>query len=78
MGGILNDKERVYLKAVIDPFRERVEAIYKGNIYFENSTEEYIGICFKNEETILPHFKKGIMYKGMEINKEYSLENLNL
>lgn len=78
MGGILNDKERAYLKAVIEPFRERVEVIYKGNVYFENSTEEYIGICFKNEETILPHFKKGTMYKDMEINKEYSLEDLNL
>lgn len=78
MGEILNDKERAYLRAVIEPFRERVEAIYKGNIYLENSAEEYIGICIKEQETMLPYFEKGTMYKGMELDKEYTLEGLGL
>lgn len=40
--------------------------------------EEYIGICIKEQETMLPYFEKGTMYKGMELDKEYTLEDLGL
>lgn len=75
---ILDEAEKRYLSNVIKPFRERVESIYKGNIYLEDSAEEYIGICIQDQETILPHFEKGTMYKGMELDKEYSLKDLGL
>ena len=33
---------------------------------------------YKNDNTLLPCFKKGTMYKNMVINKEYTLEELGL
>lgn len=72
---ILDDKEREYLSNVIRPFRDKVEYIIK----FDLLPEEYISICLPEHETIdLPCFKRGTMYKGMEIEKEYTLEELGL
>ena len=43
---------------------------------------EFLVIKVKTEvrlnTTTLPYFKKGTMYKGMEVDKEYSLEELGL
>lgn len=72
---ILDDKEREYLSNVIKPFRDKVEYIIK----FDLLPEEYISIWLpKHETTDLPCFKRGTMYKGMEIEKEYTLEELGL
>ena len=72
---ILDDKERKYLSNVIKPFRDKVEYIIK----FDLLPEEYISICLPKHERIdLPCFKRGTMYKGMEIEKEYTLEELGL
>jgi len=71
---ILNEKEKEYLRAVIRPFRNRVESFYK-NCFFD---EEQIWISMDNWVIKLPFFKKNTMYKGMEIDKEYSLEDLNI
>lgn len=73
---ILTDKEKAYLSAVIRPFRENTKYIEK-RFFVLNS--EYIMICFRNHETLsFPTFKTGKMYKGMERNKEYTLEELGL
>ena len=72
---ILNDKEREYLSNVIKPFRDKVEYIVKEIL--ENV--EYIEIDMKNDgDLFFPNFKKGTMYKGMEANKKYTLEELGL
>lgn len=71
---ILDDIEKEYLRAVIRPFRDRVKYIGKN---FSNGSE-YISINVNGEWVIFPYFKKGTMYKGMEINKKYSLEELGL
>lgn len=74
---ILTDKEKEYLRAVIKPFRDRVKYISKG----ENDTFEmfYIHINSGFNDTYLPFFKKDTLYyKGMELNKEYSIEDLEL
>ena len=72
---ILDDKEKEYLSNVIRPFRDKVEYIIK----FDLLPEEYISICLPEHETTdLPCFKRGTMYKGMEIDKEYTLEELGL
>ena len=75
---ILNETERKYLSAVIKPFRDSVVAIIKSQyddyyefIQIEVNQEMY-------EYVNLPNFKKGIMYKGMEIDKGYTLEELGL
>lgn len=72
---ILDEEEKEYLTNVIKPFRNKVEYIVK----FGCSPEEYISIWLPEYEKIdLPCFKKGIMYKGMEVNKRYTLKELGL
>ena len=73
---ILDETERKYLSGVIRPFRDDVEFICKNGT---NVDSEYINIgYYKNDNTLLPCFKKGTMYKGMKLNKEYTLDDLNL
>ena len=73
---ILDDIERRYLSNVIKPFRDRIEYIIKNSAY---SPIEWITIKYKDGgATTLPLFEKGTMYKGMEVNKKYSLEDLGL
>ena len=73
---ILTDKEKAYLSAVINPFREKVEYIQKC---FDLGSKAYIYIYVKKcGSMIFPTFRKGTMYKGMELNKRYTLEELGL
>ena len=72
---ILDEEEKEYLSNVIKPFRDKVEYIIKFDCY----PEEYISIWLPEHETTdLPCFKRGTMYKGMEIEKKYTLEELGL
>ena len=75
---ILDDAERKYLSRVIRPWRDKVEYIRKINF---DDEDEFIVIIYRERESKampLPCFKKGTMYKGMEVGKEYSLEDLGL
>lgn len=74
---ILNDAEKEYLSAVIKPFRNRVDYIMKE----ENicSSTEFIHIDLSGGDIAdFPNFKVGTMYKGMEIDKSYTLQELGL
>lgn len=74
---LLDDVEKKYLSAVIKPFRSRVKYITKCISYDE--FEQRIKIAFYNGYCIyLPYFKANTMYKGMEVDKEYELEELGL
>lgn len=73
---ILTDKEKAYLSAVIKPFREKVEYVYK--ICLEIDKREYLEISLENGVISFPYFEKGKMYKGMGINTFYKLEELGL
>lgn len=73
-GNILDDVEKEYLRAVIKPFYKRVINIRKAR-YFG---VEYIVINLNADSIVLPYFKEGKMYKGMEPNKSYSLQELGL
>ncbi len=76
---ILDDAEKEYLSAVIKPFRKDVEYIMKLPKFEWIQEEIYIHIGRSWRGNIeLPTFKKGAMYKGMEINKRYTLEELGL
>lgn len=81
---ILDKEEKEYLSAVIKPFRDRVTYIKKVDTYFGcNKNCEYIFGKLSNKDTVidvftLPWFPKGSMYKGMELGKEYTLEELGL
>lgn len=73
---ILDNIEKNYLSNIIKPFRDRINYIAKVNLA---NRREYILIKMKNMEVIsLPFFTPGTMYKGMEVNREYTLEQLGL
>lgn len=73
---ILTKKEKAYLSAIIKPFRDKKIMIGKLRHLF--GEEEYIWIDIDGYHFTLPHFKKGEMYKGMELNKFYTSEELGL
>lgn len=77
---ILDDIEKEYLSNIITPFIDKVLYIRK-NTYSNNTEYIDIGYCESNKVEYnieFPLFKKGTMYKGMELDKQYSLEDLGL
>lgn len=76
---ILAEKEKAYLSAVIKPFRKRIEYIERMDNSFVNGNQhQFLCISLTNDYCCLPLFKKDTMYKGMEVNKRYTLEELGL
>ena len=78
---VLTDAEKEYLGNIIKPFRDRTICIKK----YEDPQDEYLGIHLKyyanetdSETIVFPSFGKRTMYKGMEVEKEYTLEELGL
>ena len=78
---ILNEEEKPYLESILKPYKDRVDFVMKEVIgdYYER-----IVICvsvknksFKNY-IAFPYFNKGTMYKGMEIDKKYTVNELEL
>ena len=76
---VLDDVEREYLSAVIKPFRNKVKNIAKIS-GIGKSKEQYIRIAFGELDFMnFPNFNKNTgMYKGMEADRLYSLEELDL
>ena len=78
---ILDDIEKKYLGNVIKPFRNRViyiiKSVYTPGEYIEMYLRHYDDGC-SSYSIVLPYFKKGTMYKGMELDKEYTLYELGL
>lgn len=84
--GILDDAEKEYLSAVINPFKDRVRFIELRravsnhrfawiHIYVKSKVPQFItGV----EDFSLPIFRFGKMYKGMEVRRQYSLKELGL
>ena len=73
---ILDEAEKRYLSDVIRPFRDRVQYIAKRQN--DNYKEEYIIIMINRDLIFLPNFKENTMYKDMELDKKYTLEELGL
>lgn len=77
---IPNNVEKRYLEGVLRPFKDRVIHIQK--IQLDNL--EYVYIRLKRFDSTgddgipLPYFEPNSMYKGMELNKNYTLEELGL
>lgn len=76
---ILDEAEKRYLRGVIRPFRDKVKYV-KKIVFFDGDTIISIRIEENNKIWYIefPPFKKDRMYKGMEENKEYTLEELRL
>ena len=71
---ILDKSETRYLNDVIRPFKNKITYITK--ICYLN--KEYLKFYLDDDYFILPYFKKGTMYKNMETDKRYTLEELHL
>lgn len=77
---VLDEVEKNYLSNVIKPFRNRVSCIKKVEFHdkYFISIKIYSSFNLSQIECIdLPIFMSDI-YKGMEANKEYTLEELGL
>lgn len=81
---ILTKEEKEYLSAVIKPFRNQVTHIAK--VYWTTPKRKFIEIeCRENiiEDRMIvslyfPYLPNDEMYKGMEDNRPYTLEELGL
>ena len=76
---ILDDVEKEYLSAVIKPFRNKVKKIAKIS-RIGQPEEQYIRIVLGELDFMnFPNFNTNTgMYKGMEADRLYSLEELGL
>lgn len=78
---ILTKFEKDYLSSTLHPFRKIIVNVSKHRL---NNDLEYIAIRVKSlkedeeENMCFPAFKIGTMYKGMELDKKYSLKELGL
>ena len=80
-GSVLDEVEKEYLGNIIKPFRKNIITIRKTDYYEHEYIEIFIyrpGEIVSCEAISFPYFNKGEMYKGMEIDKEYSLKELGL
>ena len=75
---ILDDEERKYLSGVIRPFKNKINCIIKRKSEFENKKEYIVIYLNTNDHFSLPYFGENTMYKGMKLDKEYTLDDLNL
>ena len=74
---LLTVEERKYLLMVTKPYGEDTEYVVKLSSAITN--KEFLFISVKDTGNItLPLFEKGTMYKGLELNKKYELEELSL
>lgn len=74
---VLDDVEREYLSATIKPFRKMIAYIVKAQDFDDG--KQCIRIILQNGDGMhFPYLNDDAMYKGMEVNKEYSLEELGL
>ena len=74
---ILDEVEKRYLGNFIRPFKDSVETIRR--LYSPTKEKDYIQVRYKDDRpTNLPYFESDTMYKKMEINKNYTLEELGL
>ena len=80
VNSVLDEAEKRYLTNIIKPFKDQVIAIAKRSANYG----EFIDIMIDEGEIgdcgniYLPYFKSESMYKGMKINREYTLDQLGL
>lgn len=76
---VLDEWERKYLEAVLAPFKNRVTSIAKKRIGCCPDSEYIkIEVGDSGDSIVMPYFGKGTMYKGMNVNREYTAEELGL
>ena len=74
---ILDGVEREYLSAVIKPFRKKISYIRKRKDLTKG--KKYIQIELYDGDTMyFPYLANDEIYKGMELDRNYTLEELGL
>ena len=74
---ILDDVEKEYLSAVIKPFRKKISYIIKRKDLTKG--KKYIQIELYDGDTMyFPYLSNDEMYKGMKLDRNYTLEELGL
>ena len=80
---ILNDSEKDYLENVLRPFKDRI--VYIEKLKSRDPSYEYIGFKIIYEDhrcptswCYLPYFREGTMYKNIELDNYYNLDELGL
>lgn len=80
---ILNDSEKDYLENVLRPFKDRI--VYIEKLKSRDPSYEYIGFKILYEDhrcptswCYLPYFREGTMYKNIELDNYYNLDELGL
>ena len=74
---IIDDVERKYLSAVIKPFRKKISYIRKSKDV--SNGKKYIKIELCDGDTMyFPYLANDEMYKGMKLDRNYTLEELEL
>ena len=74
---ILDETEKRYLRNFITPFKNSIETIRR--LYSPTKKKDYIQIRYRDDRpTNFPYFESNTMYKGMELNKNYTLEEMGL
>lgn len=79
---ILDNIEKRYLENVLRPFKD--EVTYVEKLKAGDPNYEYIGFKVASDDPeyfswcYLPYFRDGTMYKNMELDKYYSLDELGL
>lgn len=74
---VLDETEKKYLTEVIRPFRKRIQFIQKKKEITE--INPYLRVVFENnDKLVFPYIADNSMYKGMEVNKKYTLKELGL
>ena len=76
---VLDKVEKAYLGNIVKPFLKKYDIIkvVKYRTYFGGL--EWIEINLDDDEEIeFPTFETGTMYKGMEVDKKYTVEELGL
>ena len=74
---ILDDLERKYLSAVIKPFRKKISYIRKRNDVSKGKKYIQIELC-DGDTMYFPYLANDAMYKGMKLDRNYTLEELGL
>ena len=73
---LLTKEEKEYLEGIIRPFKDIVKYIAKSNM---DNNLEYLCINIKDDYHLcFPNFLKNKYYKGLEIEKKYTLKELGL
>ena len=74
---ILDDVEKEYLSAVIKPFRKKISCIRKSKD--PRKRKNYIKIEFcDGDRMFFPNLANDAMYKGMKLDRNYTLQELGL